>query len=300
MRAFRLFTVIYLFLFIGKICNSQSSVPLHLTNTMWFTKYVIVDPQGTTEYGYVDESFPYELNDSTNRDYFYLISDAGFLLNGLQENDFLVWQDSVSEKVFIRSFGDTTTHLFYDFSLLIGDTVQTIMTEPNPEPLIVTDVDTVNILGVDRKRIVAHYNGIVNQAQHAFEFIKGIGSLEGLLVELDEPGETGSFLICMFSYSGNHYYAQTNECFFSVQENYHSELILHPNPSSGVFNMDIKGSTNLINANLELYDVSGKLIKTFSTIESNMQIDLSGYQNGLYYVVLVSDDKKLVKKLVKN
>jgi hypothetical protein len=64
-------------------------------------------------------------------------------------------------------------------------------------------------------------------------------------------------------------------------------ILIYPNPSTGLFNLSAK-------ANLEIYNIIGELISTINNTET---IDLSNEPNGIYFVKLNGTTvKKLIKK----
>lgn len=73
-----------------------------------------------------------------------------------------------------------------------------------------------------------------------------------------------------------------------------SKLTISPNPSSGIYILN----------NLESYDSAtlsdskGTVIS--SSAISNSRVDLTSYQDGMYFLTIVSGNKSMVKKLMKN
>jgi hypothetical protein len=50
-------------------------------------------------------------------------------------------------------------------------------------------------------------------------------------------------------------------------------------------------------ANIEVFSVDGKLLKTYRSVEDYIDLDLA---SGLYHIKLVSDNRSLVKKIIVN
>ena len=72
---------------------------------------------------------------------------------------------------------------------------------------------------------------------------------------------------------------------------------LYPNPASTTINIDLselKNSTATIN----IYDVTGKIVKTISTTEKTLSIDRGELRSGIYFVQVIVADKVLSKKIV--
>lgn len=77
-----------------------------------------------------------------------------------------------------------------------------------------------------------------------------------------------------------------------------NNLILYPNPVIDKFN--ILNSHKLVNANLLLYDISGKLKYSTSVAENDI-IQLKGLSQGLYFCKIIKDGKLiLTQKLIKS
>jgi len=77
------------------------------------------------------------------------------------------------------------------------------------------------------------------------------------------------------------------------------KLNVYPNPSSGIFTLEISSSENL---SIEIRNVIGQVI--FSSEEKNIdgnlkkQIDLSGQSSGIYFLEVKSDDHQWVEKIL--
>jgi Subtilase family/Secretion system C-terminal sorting domain len=70
---------------------------------------------------------------------------------------------------------------------------------------------------------------------------------------------------------------------------------VYPNPSKGIYTVSHKSNKPLY---IELFDVHGKVIKA-KTIYAKDQIDLSNFDNGIYYIRIEIDSKVVYKKLIK-
>lgn len=89
-----------------------------------------------------------------------------------------------------------------------------------------------------------------------------------------------------------------SECLSVSEFNLGEEILsLYPNPSSSVFHMTIvaKGSKEI-----EIMDVAGKLIYRKETNATAMELDLTNYSSGIYYLKVQTADKQLYRKLIKN
>ena len=55
-----------------------------------------------------------------------------------------------------------------------------------------------------------------------------------------------------------------------------------PNPTNGIFEISLSGYTNI--EQLNVYDISGKIIISSTPFSSRTSIDLSGFEAGIYVV----------------
>jgi hypothetical protein len=77
-------------------------------------------------------------------------------------------------------------------------------------------------------------------------------------------------------------------------------ISIYPNPTSGKLTID---NGQLIIKNIEITDITGKTIQSFSNSQikqfSNYEIDLSGFESGIYFVKIQTDKDNFVKKVSK-
>jgi len=66
-------------------------------------------------------------------------------------------------------------------------------------------------------------------------------------------------------------------------------FVTSPNPSSGLINVKFENSKNQF-VIFELISNNGSKLDEFITVEDNLDIDLSKYPSGLYYLYFNSDD----------
>jgi hypothetical protein len=71
---------------------------------------------------------------------------------------------------------------------------------------------------------------------------------------------------------------------------------VYPNPTSGIVTVIAKKSSMM---NIELYDISGRRILTDVTSGNKVEIDLSEFTNGIYYLKITSENSAEVFKIVK-
>ena len=74
--------------------------------------------------------------------------------------------------------------------------------------------------------------------------------------------------------------------------NSNSNFNVYPNPTKGDLNINISDNTG----DIQIYDLSGKLVKTFQ-IDGINKYDVSGFQEGIY-VIMINNDSSKTQKLV--
>lgn len=89
---------------------------------------------------------------------------------------------------------------------------------------------------------------------------------------------------------------QTVSSTTSIEELNNSEFTIYPNPVKDIVTISI-ASKVVINT-INLYSVTGKLIKEIQRPKN--QIDFSDLKSGIYFIEIISDKQKVVKKLLKN
>jgi hypothetical protein len=79
-----------------------------------------------------------------------------------------------------------------------------------------------------------------------------------------------------------------------------SGISIYPNPTSGKFTID---NGQLTIKNIEITDITGKTIQSFSNFQisefSNLEIDLSGFESGIYLIKISTDTNIYTQKIIK-
>jgi len=88
-----------------------------------------------------------------------------------------------------------------------------------------------------------------------------------------------------------------------INESFLSNLIsIYPNPANNTLNIEIdKDYLSKTDINIYLYDVIGKLMKEINNndiINNIIQINLTSFADGIYYLNIQTSDGSMVKKIV--
>ena len=81
-------------------------------------------------------------------------------------------------------------------------------------------------------------------------------------------------------------------------EEYNIKASIYPNPSSGIFNLEIENQSSFYS--VCVMDLFGKLIYQVDGVEKDLlQIDLSEQPRGMYFVKVISEDRSVEMKVIK-
>ncbi|MBK9590470.1 MAG: DUF4465 domain-containing protein [Crocinitomicaceae bacterium] len=108
-----------------------------------------------------------------------------------------------------------------------------------------------------------------------FVDLTSLGAVKGLEFVLTSTDTTGGF-----GMNNPAYFAAENfEVSLGVEENEISELEVYPNPTTGLVKIQTQ-----FNEQISIYDAAGKLIFSEIVSTSSFEIDLSDFENGLYFI----------------
>lgn len=84
------------------------------------------------------------------------------------------------------------------------------------------------------------------------------------------------------------------------EELLNSSVVAYPNPTSGVITLNI--TDNEQGTKVNIYNVAGSLVSTttYNGKVVNEKIDLSSFDNGIYMMIINSNNNVITKKVVKN
>lgn len=79
----------------------------------------------------------------------------------------------------------------------------------------------------------------------------------------------------------------------NVKEVLNSKISIYPNPSNDVFYIDAA-----VLSKVEIYDLNGRMLKSFANVSSNQAINVQDLNKGIYLVKILSGNTFEVKKLI--
>lgn len=215
---------------------------------------------------------------------------------GIRENE--------NKQVFVASYHNQQEFLLYDFSLTEGDS---ILAESNGEYDLyfnVTDIDTIDYNGVERRKITLQF---YNYAW--VTWIEGIGNIEGLLmdwrsytmamdpipnVRLRCYEYNEECLYSDFSFDESIYDCYT-PLYTGLEENQiQNNISLYPNPTKE----RVYINTSIPIKKITISNLLGQEIQKYNNLETTSSINISGLNEGVYFVKIYTEKVVLSKKIV--
>ena len=195
--------------------------------------------------------------------------------------------DSANKKVYFRYPNDFEEQLFYDFDLVIGDTLPETI-NGFPESNFVVGIDSVQVKGAYHKRFqIASYNS--GNTPYVY-LIEGVGSDFGLLSLITEyPEHDYGFMLQCLRVNDSVVFQNTGECklITGVESvSVDQKISIYPNPTSNKFQLEVpKG---ILPAVVRITDALGKLIAVQEITHPNTTISTLDTEPGIYQVVVIS------------
>ncbi len=214
-------------------------------------------------------------------------------------------EDTVLKKVFIYDTWFNTESLQYDFSVNVGDTLDSLYGPWTPPQVIITSIDTVVLNnGQLRKR----FNGINMWGILGELFIESLGGNQGIGFPLFSPVfdfyyEPGCIIENNVTLYGS---VMGNPClgFVGLTENnpINPVFSIAYNPTSHSATLttpSLKGKTYL----LRVFDLMGKVVfkeeGTLSPGYFSRDLKMDGLASGVYVVCVLTEEMGLVGKVAK-
>lgn len=272
--------------------NGQTYLDLPLDNTKWINTLTPVPPGQPSVWSPWQVQFCAAGNDTLINGINYVeVDTCGKGYKGALRNNngqvFFVPKDSANE------------FLLYDFTAAEGDTLYNVYYEmagswATTEDIYIAPgmIDSVVIDGITRKRININAG-----------WIEGIGNLQGLFWEnwYNVSGYAPT-LLCM-STNGTTIYPESSfgpcESSFEVEEQFatEQEVALSPNPSDAKITLEWKHAVDEI----LVYDLEGVEVMHAPTFgESRLTLPVHQLPAGTYFVLLQSNNQRVVKRFIKH
>lgn len=226
----------------------------------------------------------------TERD--FNIENATFVC-GIRENE--------NKQVFV-AYHNRPEFMLYDFSLTEGDS---ILADGEYELYFnVTNVDTLVFNGVERREITLQF---YNYAW--VTWIEGIGNIEGLLMDWRsytmamDPMPNVRLRCYEYNeeclYSDFSFNESIDDCYTplytGLEENQiQNNILLYPNPAKERLYIN----TSIPIKQMTICNLLGQEIKKYNNLETTSSINISGLNEGVYFVKIYTEKVVLSKKIV--
>ena len=218
-------------------------------------------------------------------------------------------QDIAEKKVYWRNQWTNGDTLLYDFTLNVGDTLNSFLNYPDPwtEPKTILSIDSVLVGTSYRKRFNIDTN--IFRTEYTYSIIEGVGSTDGFSgVHENNAWQFGISLTC-FSENGNLVYTPQNNpdtipcgdlpvAVNDLPQQSGEIVSIFPNPASEKITLTCKESS--LPLKVIIYDMLGrKQLEIEKNIECP-EIDISGLPQGIYFLRAENNKSLLtIKKFVK-
>jgi len=209
-------------------------------------------------------------------------------INGVQPFGYLR-EDTIQGKLWLKYLNDTIDYLIMDLNLDVNDTflLRNSQWEDWSEKFVVkevinTDSKIVKLQGTTSFNDISFIEGIgVDYSLHIIEqswvYYEFLCSYKDNNLTFDNP----DFEECYFPFTGTY-----------ISDFMAEQICIYPIPAIDKLTIEVKDSQ--IN-NCKIYNINGNLISNLTFNSSELNIDISNYQSGLY---LIRINDRITKKVL--
>jgi hypothetical protein len=211
-------------------------------------------------------------------------------------------QDTLNKKIYIVLADSTTERILYDFSLQVGDTINSVLHDLASDCVgfnieTISSIDSILINGNYHKR----FN--VQGSCNSVSYIEGIGSYYGLIFP-NRLDEKESHLSCT-KVNGQTYYPYINfSCNLTNPVSTMDKMVnisdidIYPNPTADELNIKITNA-GLSFVLITISNTLGEIVIKEKMLTNEKKLDISTLPNGLYFLKLNSKENTITKKIIK-
>lgn len=208
-----------------------------------------------------------------------------------------IFMKSDSGKVYLYVPEISSYKLIYDFTANTGDTIEVFCRQANQDSVIKVHVDSISTININDNTLkVQHVSQIRSEGDEYYmegEIIENIG-WTGFMFPLHawaDPPYGGS-LRCFQNDKIGLYKLTETDCDYITSNkiiNKRNEIKIYPNPTTGKINILSEKIESI-----EIRDINGKIVYS----GNEKLIDLSYKKQGLYFVIVVTNNEIHYGKLV--
>ena len=192
-------------------------------------------------------------------------------------------EDTINRKVYKYCEGcQPKDQLFYDFSLSVGDTLQTLQQTLYGEPLILTSLDTVTLLNGEKRK----QYGFANSAS-TINYVESIGGDQGLDLPIVAGMESYGGFFCVSQNEINLWGDNCDNYFVGMNEKNTDEVKIYPNPAHEIVN--IRLPSDIYSAEFTIFDTRGNEIVAAILNQQMNVLSISQIVPGFYIYKIKSN-----------
>lgn len=197
-----------------------------------------------------------------------------------------------------------TVDTLYDFNLAVGDSIEYDL-HGSQQWLVVNAIHNIQINGQSYKTFTFEEPDLFGFFQLNEIWIEGIGSIHGPLfpnspTTFSQEIPDSMLLTCSFSNNQQEWVnPDYSDCYVDITlglKNQESlNFNIYPNPASSILTIE---SDQNISGDIVIYDVNGKLIQSINADGKEIKIDVSGWENGIYFLNFEVGEQKVLKRFI--
>jgi hypothetical protein len=203
--------------------------------------------------------------------------------------NFFIREDTIERKVYIYDpYLTPTDQLLYDFSLSVGDTLQSdYNVGPLGSPIVLMTIDSITLQNGEKRKEFIFYAFDTNNI--TANYIEGIGGQQGLFAPIFPAFEQNEFY-GYFCINENEINLWGDQCIWYFvgmsNQNENQTIKVFPNPAQDILNVNL--SQKIPFADLTVSNIQGKEIFREKLNHSSNKITISQINPGIYIYQITS------------
>jgi hypothetical protein len=282
--------------------KAQNYIPLLDTAKQWNVT--------ETYYGFSTKTFFLKIsgNDTLiNNTLYKTIWQEGLPIFLFPDKWGFIREDTTNKRVYGIKQGSTEEFLLYDFSLAVGDTVESEISYYCANTFSVQRIDTITLLNNEKRRKWTLGDVVLASPSHYYlEWIEGIGNLDILMypTSCTTPHAPTYSLLCYYENDTQLYkHPIYDTCYIDyvssvyVQGEKDLKIIAYPNPVKDFLN--IETSENIKINQIKIYNLSGQEVFNNVITQSQIKVNIAlpNLTNGMYIIQIETEQGVINKKI---
>jgi hypothetical protein len=213
----------------------------------------------------------------------------------------------VAGKVYLVPKDSSNEYLVYDFTANLGDTIESVYTYGYFQDVRVKWIDTININGVDRRRLFVNEDDFSGPFMPGpIYWVEGVGNSQGLFGPNSLPLSSDVLSLHCMSHNGSsismgwawyNYSTSSGDCDLTVSlekanNKQAAAFSVFPNPAKNSLSLSVPGKVEQV----LIYDSKGALVQQ----ERSNQFSISQLESGIHFIRVISDEGVYSQRFVKD